>query len=163
MKKNYRLLHRRRREKRTDYNLRLSLLKSGKFRLVVRKSNNYITGHIVKYEKNGDRTLASVSSRLLKKMGWKNSCGNIPAAYLTGLILGKRAKEKDIKEVVLDLGLQTSTKGNRVYALLKGVSDSGLEVGYSEDVLPSEDRIKGKHIGDEIVKDFEVMKNKVMK
>ena len=96
MKRNYRLPHKRRRQKKTDYKLRLSLLKSGICRLVVRKSNSYILGQIIKYEKNGDKTIISVHSKALKKLGWKNSCGNLPAAYLTGLILGKKAKENKI-------------------------------------------------------------------
>jgi large subunit ribosomal protein L18 len=163
MKKKYRLPHRRRKEKKTDYSLRLSLLKGGKHRLVIRKSNNYIIGQIVKYEKEGDKTLVSVHSRILKKLGWKNSCGNIPAAYLTGMILGKKALENKIEEAVLDLGLQTSTKGGRIYALLKGALDAGLKVNHSVNVLPYEERLKGKHIGENVIKDFEDMKNKIAK
>ncbi|HDD71656.1 MAG TPA: 50S ribosomal protein L18 [Candidatus Aenigmarchaeota archaeon] len=162
MHSTYKLPHRRRREKKTDYRLRLALLKSGKHRLVVRKSNKYVLGQIIKYEKEGDRTLVSVNSRSLKKLGWKHGCGNLPAAYLTGLILGKKAREMGIEEAVLDIGLHTSTKGNKLYALMKGVVDAGVKVNHSEEILPSEERIRGEHISEEVVKDFETFKKKIM-
>ena len=70
------------------------------------------------------------------------------------MLAGKKAREKNVDSAVLDLGLQTSTKGSRIYAALKGVIDSGISVPHSEDILPGEDRIKGKHISDETVKKF---------
>jgi len=157
-----RVPHRRRREKKTDYKQRLALLKSGEYRLVIRKSNNSTLGQIIKYEKQGDKTLISVNALELKSLGWKHHCGNLPAAYLAGLLLGKKASEKKIKKAVLDIGLQTSTKGNRIYAFLKGVLDMGIEVPHSEDILPTEDRIKGKHIGKEVVNTFEEVKKKIL-
>ncbi|MHA1860396.1 MAG: 50S ribosomal protein L18, partial [Candidatus Asgardarchaeia archaeon] len=63
-----------------------------------------------------------------------------------GLLIGKRALKKRIKSAVLDIGVQKSIKGSRIYALLKGVVDAGLKVPHSPDVLPPEDRIKGEHI-----------------
>lgn len=159
----YKLPHKRRKEKKTDYKLRLCLLKSGNYRLVVRKSNNYILGQIIKYEKDGDKTIVSVHSKVLKNFGWKNHCGNLPAAYLTGFVLGKKAKDKKIDKAILDIGLQTSTKGNRIYALLKGVLDAGLQINHSKDIIPSDERLMGKHISENIVKDFETVKNKIMK
>ncbi|UCG95553.1 MAG: 50S ribosomal protein L18 [archaeon] len=163
MKRDYKLPHRRRRNKKTDYKLRLALLKKGKNRLAIRKSNNYVTGQIIKYEKDGDKTMVSVSSRALKKMGWKRSCNSIPAAYLTGMLLGRKCEENKIGEATLDLGLQTSTRGNRLYAFLKGALDSGLKVSHSKDILPGEDRLYGKHIDESMTKEFESMKNKIMK
>ena len=162
MDRKYKVPHRRRREKKTDYKLRLSLLKSGKYRLVVRKSNKYILGQIVKYDKSGDKTIVSVNSKMLKELGWKNNFKNIPAAYLTGLMLGKRAKEKNINDAVLDMGLLTSTKGNKIYSLLKGVIDSGVNINHSKDVMPSKERIEGRHISEKIVQDFENIKKKIM-
>lgn len=159
----YKLPHKRRKEKKTDYKLRLSLLKSGNYRLVVRKSNNYILGQIIKYEKDGDKTIISVHSKILKNFGWKNHCGNLPAAYLTGFVLGKKAKDKKIDKAILDIGLQTSTKGNRIYALLKGALDAGLQINHSKGVIPSDERLMGKHISENMVKDFETVKNKIMK
>jgi len=49
-------------------------------------------------------------------------------------------------EVILDIGMQRSTKGSRIYAALKGAVDGGLNVPYSEEILPSDERIRGLHI-----------------
>lgn len=138
--------HRRRREGKTDYRARLKLLKSGKPRLVIRKSINNIICHAVEYKENGDCTHVSAHSRELKKLGWKGGTGNLCSAYLTGLLFGAKAKKKGIKEMVLDMGLYRSTKANRVYAALKGVADAGVKVPCSEEILPKQDRLSGKHI-----------------
>jgi len=155
--------HRRRREKKTNYNRRLKLLKSGEYRLVIRKSNNSIMGQIIKYEKSGDKTVLSSKSSDLSKFGWKGHFGNIPAAYLTGLALGKKTADKKIKKVVFDIGLQESTKGNRIYVFLKGFLDSGVAVPHSTDMFSDEERIKGKHINDDVAKNFEEVKSKILK
>ena len=139
----FKMPFRRRREGKTNYKKRLKLLLSKKPRLVVRKSLKYIRAQIVEFDKKGDKTLASAFSRELKKLGWKYACDNLPAAYLTGLLIGKRALEKGISEAVLDMGLYPSTKGSRIYACVKGALDAGLKIPCSEDVLPSEERIKG--------------------
>jgi len=149
MKPTHRMHFRRRREGRTDYSKRLMLLKSGKLRLVVRKSLNYIRAQIIEYDKTGDKTVASAVSSELRGLGWKFACDNLPAAYLTGMLIGKKAKNKNIEEVVLDAGLYPSTKGSRIYAVVKGVLDSGVHVPHSEEMLPSDERITGKHIADQ--------------
>jgi len=154
------LKFKRRLEEKTNYRKRLGLLKSGKARLVIRKSLSNIMVQIVKYNPKGDETVATAVSMDLKKMGW-NRTGNVPAAYLTGLMAGKMAKEKKVEEAVLDLGLQTSTKGSRIYAALKGVVDAGVSVPHSEEILPSSDRIEGKHISEEVAKQFQEVKKKI--
>lgn len=142
----YKMPFRRRREGKTNYRKRLKLLLSGKPRLVVRKSNRYLIAQIIEYHPKGDRTIASVNSKFLKKLGWEYSCKNTPAAYLTGLLIGKKALERGVKEAILDLGLYPSTRGNRIYALVKGALDMGLQIPVSKQVFPSEERIKGLHI-----------------
>lgn len=144
----YKLPFKRRLEKKTDYRKRLGLLYSKEMRLVVRKSLKHIGAQIVEFKMKGDNTLVSASSKELKKFGWDSSTDNIPSAYLTGLLVGKRALNKKINSVVLDMGHQRNVKGSRVYAFLKGVLDAGLSVPHSPDILPSEERIKGKHIMD---------------
>ncbi len=136
----------RRRLGKTNYKKRLQLLMSGTPRLVVRKSLNYIRAQIISFDKKGDKTLASANSRELKKIGWKFSCDNVPAAYLTGLAIGKVAIKNKIDTAILDSGLYTMTKGSRIYAVVKGAVDAGLKVEIDPGVLPSEDRISGKHI-----------------
>lgn len=138
--------HRRRREGLTDYKQRIRLLKSGKPRFVVRKSINNVTCQIVEYSKDGDKTIVSVNSNDVKKLGWKGNPGNLPASYLVGLLCGSRANKKKIKDAVLDSGLYVSTPGSRIYSALKGAVDSGLKIPHSEEILPKEERIKGEHI-----------------
>lgn len=138
---------RRRREKRTDYNRRLSLLRSGKTRLVVRKTLRHYFAQLVDYTPQGDRVLAASNSSELKKYGWSAPTGNLPSAYLTGFLCGLKAKGR-VKQAVLDLGRHDSTKGGAVYAVLKGAIDAGIEIPHNAEILPSMERIAGKHIAD---------------
>lgn len=156
-----RIPHKRRREQKTDYRKRLKLLKSGKVRLVIRKSLSHMRIQFIQYFPDGDKTIASAFSKELEKFGLKQ-CGNVPAAYLTGLLAGIRAKEIGIKEAVLDLGLQTSSKGNRLYAALKGVLDAGIIVPHSQKNLPNENRILGKHIKPEMEGIVRNIKEKIL-
>lgn len=178
MTKNYQLPHRRRRQKKTDYRSRLRLVRSGKTRLVIRRSSSHINVQFVNYSPEGDKVVAAANSQQLKKHGWTSGTGNIPAAYLTGLLAGTKAKEK-IKEAVIDMGTHVSTKGSRIYAALKGVLDSGISVAHDASILPNEERIKGQHIASwsekaakpsfskhnpqEITKSFEEAKGKIAK
>ena len=146
----------------TDYKHRLNLLKSGKLRLVIRKALNNILLQVVKYEPNGDKILTSVHSSSLKKYGWDLHRGNLPSAYLAGLLCGKLAKEKNVEETNLDLGLAKSVKGSVQYAAVKGFIDSGVKVPCSEDVFPNVDRIEGKNISEEVNKKFSEAKLKIM-
>ena len=142
----YRVKLRRRREGKTDYQARKALVVSGKPRLVARKSNKNMVAQIVVAKPQGDEVLAAThSSELTKKFGWKASTGNVPAAYLTGLLCGLRAKKEGITEAVLDIGLIPPTKGSRLFATLSGVLDAGLEVPHSEEKLVKE-RVNGLHI-----------------
>jgi large subunit ribosomal protein L18 len=75
--------------------------------------------------------------------------------------LGKIALSKGVKETVLDIGLYTSTKGGRMYAFAKGAIDAGLNVPCNEEMFPSEDRIKGLHISEEVAKNFEEVKKNI--
>ena len=137
---------RRKREGKTNYRKRVELLKSGKPRLIVRPFLKNIIAQIIEFDKVGDRTIASATGYELEKFGWHFSKGNIPAAYLTGLLAGRKGLKKGIKEAVLDIGGKTPIKGTRVFACLKGAIDAGLDVPHSEDVFPSEDRLRGEHI-----------------
>lgn len=154
----FRIQHRRRREKKTNYRKRLALIKSNKTRLVIRRRTSNMSVQFINFDSKGDKTICSAFSQELKKLGWKFSTGNIPSAYLTGFLAGKKSK---VKEAILDIGLQTSTKGSRIYAALKGVLDSGVNVSHSEKILPSEERISGKHISEDVLKNFEEVKKKI--
>ncbi len=160
-----RIQHKRRMQQKTNYKKRLALVKSNKPRLVIRKSLDNMRVQFINFNAGGDKTMASAVSAELAALGWKSGSGNIPAAYLTGLLAGARAKKTGISEAVLDLGLQTNTKGSRIYASLKGVIDAGLAVPHSEEILPSEERVSGKHIQGRkgIDKEFAEAKEKILK
>ncbi|AIF68443.1 50S ribosomal protein L18P [Palaeococcus pacificus DY20341] len=145
----YRVPFRRRRSGKTNYHKRLALLKSGKPRLVVRKTLNHHVAQIVVYDPNGDKTLVSAHTReLVRDFGWKGHCGNTPSAYLLGLLIGYKAKKAGIEEAILDIGLHPPTKGSSIFAVLKGAIDAGLEIPHSEEIYPSDERIRGEVIAE---------------
>jgi len=145
----YRVSFRRRREGKTDYQMRKALVTSKKPRLVVRGTLRHLSAQVIKAETNGDKVIVSAYTReLTKSYGWKSDCGNLPAAYLTGLLCGYRAVAKDVKEAVLDIGLQAPSKGARVFAVLKGVLDAGVSVPHDKEKLPDEERLSGQHIAE---------------
>ncbi len=142
----YRVQLRRRREGKTDYQARKALVTSRKPRLVTRGSLKNIEAQIIVAKPHGDEVRVSANSReLIKSYGWKAPTGNIPAAYLTGLLVGLKAKAAGITEAILDLGLVSPTKGSRTFAVLSGVVDAGVEVPHSEEKIVKE-RMKGEHI-----------------
>ena len=162
----YAVRFRRRREGKTNYLKRLALAKSGKPRLIVRKSSKYIMVQFNQFDPKGDKTLLTVNSSKLKDFGWKHNFKNIPAAYLTGLLAGKLAGNAKITQAVADIGLHTATKGAKVFAVLKGAADSGLKFALGEEIAPSKERIEGKHIADyrkiDLKHDFEAVKAKII-
>lgn len=146
-KKRFTVKFNRRRKGVTNYKKRLKLLLAEKPRLVIRKSLNNTSAQIVQYTAKGDKVVVSAHSSELKKYGWNSSTGNMPSAYLTGLLAGQKAKKNGMKdEVVLDIGLNVPVKGGRIFAALRGFIDAGMNIPHSKDILPSDDRIKGAHI-----------------
>ena len=143
----YKVPRRRRREGKTNYYKRYRMIKSGKrIRAVIRKTNKYIVVQIVEFAPQGDITHIGVNSKILFKLGWRGDPNNTPAAYLTGLVAGLKAKKLGIAYAVPDIGLNRPVRGSRIFAAIKGLRDAGIEVPASEEVLPSEDRIRGEHI-----------------
>ncbi|MBI4139670.1 50S ribosomal protein L18 [Candidatus Woesearchaeota archaeon] len=136
---------RRKIEGRTDYRLRFKLLSSGVTRLIVRGSNNNTTLQVAQYTPKGDKVIASVSTKDLKKIGWNAHTGNIPAAYACGLLLASKIKGK-INECIADIGPHSVTKGGRVFAAIKGTLDGGIKIPLGPENLPSEERLKGMHL-----------------
>jgi large subunit ribosomal protein L18 len=160
----YRVPFRRRREGKTNYRSRRALVLSRVPRLVIRLTLNHAIIQVIEAEAVGDKVVVSAHSReLAKNYGWLGSCGNIPSAYLTGLLCGFKAMASGVDKAFLDIGLHIPSKGTRLFAALKGVVDAGVEVPHSEDILPNEDRISGKHIADyasQLASEPEVYKQK---
>lgn len=146
----YRVAFRRRREGRTDYRRRLKMLTTKRTRVVVRPSLNNVVIQFVNYGEDGDSMVAQASAVDLRKLGFDAHTGNMPAAYLAGVLAGKRAKDAGIEAAVLDVGDHAPIPGSRLFAVLAGILDAGVTVPHSEDVLPLEDRLTGKHISADV-------------
>ncbi len=144
----YRLPFRRRREGKTDYKARRAMIISRLPRVVVRGSLKHMNVQLVDATSKGDEVIASANSQELQKYGWKAGCGNLPSAYLTGLLCGKKAVNKKVKKAVADIGLHQPTKGARVFASIKGVIDAGVDVPHKTRKFPPEERLTGQHIVD---------------
>ena len=56
-----------------------------------------------------------------------------------------KAKKEGIPKAVLDIGLTAPTKGSRLFAVLNGALDAGMEVPHDDSKLVN-DRAKGEHI-----------------
>jgi large subunit ribosomal protein L18 len=157
----YKVKHRRRRQGKTDYRMRVALLKSQLPRAVVRKSLKSTHVQIIDFDFKGDKVLASANACELEKFGWSGSHSNLPTAYLTGYLAGKRAIKAGVNEAVLDIGLNRPIRGSRIFASLKGLIDSGLQIPHDDSILPKEERIKGQHLKEDKSSIFETTKNKL--
>ncbi len=136
----------RRRDGVTNYHKRLKLLKSGLPRLVVRPSNKGVVAQIVEYNEKGDKILATVNERSLKKLGLEVDGNSIPVAYLVGFATGLRAKKKKVGESVLDTGMYNIVKGGRISAVLKGYVDAGAKIPHDKKIFPDKKRLAGEHL-----------------
>ena len=134
----------RRLENKTNYSKRRLLLEGRKPRIVIRKSNKYLTVQYVESREAQDSVKASAISSELTSYGWpkeaKGSLKSLGAAYLTGFLFGKRVA--GMKPAIVDLGLIRSTKGGRIYALIKGIIESGFAVPCSEEIMPTDEMIE---------------------
>jgi large subunit ribosomal protein L18 len=139
-------LFRRRREGVTDYRSRKKAITSQRPLLVVRVSNKNVSSQFVRPTVKGDVVLSSSHSRELVKLGWLGSRNSTPACYLLGMLAGRKAVSKGVKEAVLYNGVVPFIKGARVAAFLKGVVDAGVSVPVDEEVFPSEERLSGRAI-----------------
>jgi len=86
------------------------------------------------------------TSKNLKKMGWSFGTSNVPAAYLVGYSAGKETLKRGVSGAILDIGRFNPVKNSKIFAVLKGLVDAGVEIPHGESVLPGEDRVYGKHI-----------------
>jgi len=158
----YRVHFRRRREGKTDYRVRLRLLKSGRPRAVVRLTDRRVRVAIVEYDPVGDRVVAAADSRELGGIAFPaTSLASTPAAYLTGYLAGLRAKSTGTEDAILDAGLRRPTPGGRLAAALKGLLDSGLEIPHGEGSFPTADRLNGAHLAHPLPTPIEAFKLKL--
>jgi len=137
-----------------------------KNRLIVRISNKNVTAQIAYARIEGDMVISSAYAHELPKYGVNVGLTNYAACYCTGLLLARRTlamfnladKYEGQIEVDgemfavednetgpgafrahLDVGLARTTTGAKVFAVMKGVADGGIDVPHSEKRFPGYD------------------------
>jgi large subunit ribosomal protein L18 len=155
----------RRRQHKTDYLKRLKLLKSGKPRLIFRRTNKYIIVQYIKSEEARDKIIFGVNSKNLLKYGWPEKCKgslkSITASYLIGYLAGRQVKTKKLEKPIIDFGMLKMIQKGKQHAFIKGVVDSGISINCPEEAFPDEKRIKGEHMKNKI--SFDEIKLKIDK
>jgi len=134
--------------------------KTPKYRFVVRKSHRDITCQIFSSDLTHDVCLAAAYSHELKRYGVSLGLTNYAASYCTGLLLARRVNSKFRLEyegadevngedfnvepnldrapfkALLDVGLQRTTTGARIFGALKGACDGGLNIPHGNRRFP---------------------------
>ena len=130
-----------------------------KYRLIVRFTNRDIVCQIAYATLAGDVVVSAAYSHELPRYGLKAGFTNYAAAYATGLLLARRTLQKfgldkvyegnteDVGEdynvdpvddgprpflCILDAGLKRTSTGSKVFAVLKGALDGGLDIPHNE-------------------------------
>lgn len=138
--------YRRKRDGKTDYRYRAKLLSSDKPRLAARISLKHVRAQIISPDSDGDRVIASAFSKELTKWDWKGYTSNVPAAYLVGLLCGYRGIDLGVEECVLDIDKFVPSRQAKIFAVLKGAIDAGLNISHEDEILPTDERCRGEHI-----------------
>jgi len=137
-----------------------------KYRFVVRKSNTKFICQVAYATPNGDRIMAESKSTELTRFGLNAGLTNYAAAYCTGLLCARRLLKnlglddlyKGVDEVdgnvfdvyeqdqvdddkrpfkaVLDVGITSTTTGNKVFGAMKGASDGGIYIKHNNKRFP---------------------------
>jgi len=137
-----------------------------KYRLCVRLSNRDVTCQVIFSRIEGDKVVCAAYSHELPNYGIKVGLTNYAACYATGLLLARRLLKKlsldgiyegttdvtgdeyNVEGVedgpgafrcYLDVGLQRTTTGARVFAAMKGAVDGGLNIPHSTKRFPGYD------------------------
>lgn len=133
---------------------------SPKYRFVVRITNRQVITQVAYATIEGDRILTAAYSSELPRYGIKVGLTNYAACYATGLLCARRLLTKlnladaykgkeetdgtqyKVEEneegarpfrCFLDIGLGYTTQGNRMFAVMKGGIDGGLDIPHCEE------------------------------
>ncbi|MCR4327231.1 MAG: 50S ribosomal protein L18 [Nanoarchaeota archaeon] len=160
-------LKRRKSEGKTDYLKRIKLLKSGKPRLVFRKTNSYVISQYVESESAQDKIIFGVNSKILLKYGWpenlKGSLKSIPASYLTGYFTAKKIQKEKLGNPIVDLGMQRVIQKTKIFAFIKGLIDGGIKIECPKEKFPEEERLNGKSTKVDLSKNISEIKLRIDK
>jgi len=160
-----------------------------KYRLIVRISNKDIICQVAYARIEGDKIIAAAYSHELPNYGVKVGLTNYAAAYCTGLLIARRllttlnlheicagnpdadGEEFNVESIegspgafrcFLDIGLARTTTGARIFGVLKGAVDGGLDIPHSMKRFPGYDseskefnaHVHRKHIFGQHVADY---------
>jgi large subunit ribosomal protein L5e len=144
---------------------------SKKYRLVVRRTNTKIIAQIIFSTMTGDRVFCAAESTELKAHGLTAGLTNYSASYSTGLLLARRllkqvgldtlyatnsavdgeyynteenVQDKRPFKALLDVGIQRTTTGARLFGVLKGACDGGINVPHNTKRFPGYTRAQLK-------------------
>jgi len=150
-----------------------------KYRLIVRLTNKDVVAQIAYARIEGDHIVAAAYAHELPRYGVKVGLTNYAACYCTGLLLARRILQKfgldklyegqtDVDgnmfsvedndegpgafRANLDVGLSRTTTGAKVFAVMKGAVDGGIEVPHSEKRFPGYDK-EAKELNAEVLRD----------
>lgn len=158
-----------------------------KYRMIVRFSNKDIVCQVAYARIEGDKIICHAYAHELPRYGVKVGLTNYAAAYCTGLLLARRLLNKFGLDTIyegndnidgdeylvesedgkpgafrcyLDTGLARTSTGAKVFGVMKGAVDGGLEIPHSTRRFPGydseskefsaevhRDHIFGKHVG----------------
>lgn len=134
-----------------------------KYRLIVRFTNSKVICQVAYATIRGDIVVAAATSTELSKFGVSGGYKNYAAAYCTGLLIARRvlkkfglddtfkgqeeidAEDYHVEEeehdsrpfkCILDVGLQRTTNGHRMWGALKGAVDGGLHIPHTNKRFP---------------------------
>jgi len=134
-----------------------------KYRIVARFTNKDISVQIIWATIEGDKVLCAAYAHELVRYGIKNGLTNYAAAYATGLLIARRllkklkldkvyegtteinGEETHTEDVAgkpgafkcyLDAGLSRTTTGAKLFAVMKGAVDGGLNIPHSNRRFP---------------------------
>jgi len=136
-----------------------------KYRVVVRITNKDIITQVAYAKIEGDAIVCAAYSHELPRYGVKVGLTNYAAAYCTGYLLARRVlkqfgldqtykgneningeyyevedgEERGAFRAHLDIGLARTSTGARVFAILKGCADGGINIPHSEKRFPGYD------------------------
>ena len=134
----------------TNYRKRQALLISKQDFVTIKISNQNVIAQVLKPEIQGDIVRVSTHSRELRRYGWKGSLNSLPACFLVGLVLGRKALEKGVDKAVLYIGNKPFT--SRIAACMKGIVQAGINIPISSESYPTEHRLNGQHIAEYALK-----------
>lgn len=134
----------------TSYRKRQALLISKQDFVTIKVTNQNVIAQVLKPEIRGDIVRVSTHSRELRRYGWKGSLNSLPACFLVGLVLGRKALEKGVDKAILYIGNKPFT--SRIAACMKGIVQAGINIPISSESYPTEHRLNGQHIAEYALK-----------